>query len=494
MTDVDAGAMRDHGRNRRAMDAGYRAASAHRTMRRSRSSPATAANWRLWVSGGFLAIAIIFGGGGTPSPSTELVVELAALAAIVAWAWLAAKDRRYSTIEVDRPLFLVAALVVAVPLLQLVPLPPAIWHNLPGREGEVQALALVGGDNAWMPLSLSPPRTIASALALIPPVAMLFMTLRLRGRDRQRLVGVFAALGVLAAVVGVVQLASGNANWLRFYPGSEGGFATGFQANRNADADVLLIAAMGLVAWWKGGGEFRNLRQAPSVVAALLVFLLLSVVLTGSRTGVVLILVAAVASAAMILRIMATKNRRVIAAVLLSVVVVGGSVYFLSGNARVQRTLTRFGSEDAVRPEIWKDTIYAIGQYWPAGSGVGTFQPVFAAAERLEFVRPDFSNRAHNDYLEFALEAGIVAPVVLLVVVIFAAVRLKRLLSGADSGKQRTVGILVLGAFLVLLFHSLVDYPERSLSLAVVSGMMGGLLGRGWSGGGRRSDLRELEG
>jgi len=432
-------------------------------------------------------VAIVFGGGGSPAPSMELVVELAAIVAVTTWAWLAASDRNYAGPAIDWPLFTVAALVVVIPLLQLIPLPPAIWHHLPGRKIEVQALALVGRDSAWMPLSESPPRTMASVLSLLPPAAMGFMISRLRRRDRLKLIGCLAVLGLLAAIVGVFQLASGNANWARLYAITQYGFETGFQANRNADADLLLIAAMGLVAWAVSDNRLTQSRQMQVVIAAVYLFFALSVVLTGSRAGVALIVVAIIGSAAMILRVILVKNRRhVVAAVLGIAAAVASSAYFLSANARVQHTVDRFDQGDVVRPEIWKDTIYAIGLHWPVGTGIGTFQPIFTAAESLEFVRPDFSNRAHNDYLEFGLEAGIAAPVLLLAIIIFAAVRLWKMLASKDGGGQRVLGIFVLGSLLVLFLHSLVDYPERSMSLAVVTGLLWGLLGRLRSGEGWR--------
>jgi O-antigen ligase len=432
---------------------------------------------RVWVSGAFLAVAIIVGGGGSPSPAPELVVELAAVAALVAWAWLVRGDRRYPGPPIDRWLFAMAALVAAIPLLQLVPLPPALWHRLPGRAVEIEALALIGRADVWMPLSESPPRTLASALSLIPPLAMLFMVSRLREQDRLRLIAWLAVLGLLAAVVGAIQLTSGDAHWLRFYSFTHYGFATGFQANRNADADVLLIAAMALISWTVLDRRFTQSRQMQLVVGALYLLLALSLLLTGSRTGIALFSVAILATAALLLRTIAIKNWRLVAAAMVGIATLAGSSYFLVDNARVQRTLDRFDYGDAVRPEIWQDTLYAIHQHWPLGSGIGTFEPVFTAAERLEFVRPDFSNRAHNDYLEFALETGIVAPVLLIVILAFAAVRLWSKIRMKDDQRPSVIGIFVLGSLLVLLFHSLVDYPERSMSLAVVTGMLAGLLG-----------------
>src|SRR3546814_20019438 len=66
-------------------------------------------------------------------------VQTCALPIFIAWAWLGHRDRGYSRFEIDWPLFVLAALFVAIPLLQVVPLPPAIWHQLPGRDAERQA-------------------------------------------------------------------------------------------------------------------------------------------------------------------------------------------------------------------------------------------------------------------------------------------------------------------------------------------------------------------
>ncbi|TPG37962.1 O-antigen ligase family protein [Sphingomonas koreensis] len=462
----------------------HRTARPHRRGRRSGSPSTAKPGWRVWVSGTLLTVAIVFGGGGTPSPTPELVVELAATVAIVVWAWLTGRDRQYPSPKVDRPLFVMAGIFVAIPVLQLVPLPPWIWHHLPGRDVEIRALALVDRANGWMPWSESPARTVASALSLIPPIAMLFMVSRLRRRDQTILLAVIAALGLLAGIVGVIQLSSGNANWFRFYTVTEYGFATGFQANRNADADVLLIAAMALAAWVSIDDRIRRSRQLQLVLVVIFCFLTLSVVLTGSRAGVALILVVIVASGAMIANKIMLRNLRTCVVAGLVLAILGATFYSITNNARVERTFDRFDRGAERRPEIWKDTVYAIGQHWPAGSGVGTFQPIFAAAERLEYVRPDFSNRAHNDYLEFVLEVGLVAPVFLLAAAAFLMVRLREMVGDRASRERRATASFVLGCFFVLVLHSLVDYPMRTMSLATIAGVLSGLLVRSE----RRSD------
>ncbi|MCM8731994.1 O-antigen ligase family protein, partial [Hephaestia sp. GCM10023244] len=444
-----------------------------------------------WLIAAFLLIvAIVFGGGGTPAPRAELVVQIAALSAIVVWVWAwvrpGNRDRAEAHALTDWPLFMLAALFVAIPLLQLVPLPPAIWHQLPGREVERQALALVGAEQVWMPLSVSPTRTLASLLSLLPPMAMLYFTTRLTLRERSRLLGLVAALGLLSVVVGVVQLASGNGNWLRFYDMTNYGFATGFQASRNAQADVLLVASMAFAAWAATSRRIAESRQGWIAVGSVLVVLWLAIVVTGSRSGFAMIPIALIACLVMVVRRVRLPGRRMAVLAVGALLLLGGAGVVLHDNVRVERTLARFDDLKDVRPEIWSDTWYAIGQHWPAGTGVGTFRPVFDASERLEVVRPSYANRAHNDYLEYSLEAGVVGVLALAIALVFALYRIWTTLRRNDDRRARVQALCVLGVLTVLLLHSLVDYPMRSLSLGVMAGLFGGLL----SGGVRGRALR----
>src|SRR3546814_8043789 len=80
-------------------------------------------------------------------------------------------------------------------------------------------------------------------------MAMLYFTTQLTVRDRSRLLGLLSALALLSVVVGVLQLVSGNGNWFQFYGSTNYGFATGFQASRNAQADLLIIWSMAFAAW-----------------------------------------------------------------------------------------------------------------------------------------------------------------------------------------------------------------------------------------------------
>lgn len=443
----------------------------------SRSTPSALGvarpSLRFWIVAGLLSVAIMFGGGGTPSPRTEMVVEFATLVAILLWAWLPAT--RPDT-PFDRLLLVGLGIILLVPLIQLVPLPPAVWQSLPGRENELAALRTIDATSAWMPISIIPHRTIASWLALLPPVTLAFMVSRLDPEDRLRLLQYFVGLVVMAAVIGVIQVASGSARWLRFYGNAHYGFGIGFQANRNAGADLLLLGMIGLVALFAGPERTRFRATGTIAMFGLLfAFLATSVLLTGSRAGVVLLLVPMLAAViAVRFRTGSLRRYAVILAVLATVTIAGG--YALKDNPSIRSTWGRFADINDNRGDLRIDTRHALDAYWPVGSGLGSFVPVFIGAERLETVDRTQPNRAHMDYLEFALETGLAAFLIVPAVFGFAGMRG---IEACRTGREGHVALFFAAGLLVILaLHSLVDYPMRSIALASAFALSIGLLAR----------------
>jgi O-antigen ligase len=421
-----------------------------------------------WLLPGLIAVALLFGGGGAPAPLPGLIVELAALAALVAALWLGPGDTPW-----PRRALVFAAALLALPLLQLVPLPPALWRALPGRATEAAALDLIGAGGRWMAWSVSPPRTLASLLALLVPAIALVLAARASPRRRRPALVAVAAIGGLGVVVGAAQLAGGDSGVLRFYAESHAGYLTGFQANRNAEADVLLIAMLALAALDAGAPQGSRPRRA--VVWAGLALFGVGVLLTGSRAGIALGV--AVAGGIVVWRARAVLQRPGARAKLaLGFGAIAALASLLVGNDVARRMAARFAQGGDPRPELWTDTLYAIGQYWPLGSGLGTFVPVFVAAERLEVVDPSRPNRAHNDFLELALEAGAPGLALLASLAAWLAWRWASRMRGAGSPAERAELVFAGGTLALLALHSVVDYPLRSMSLAALAGVATGII------------------
>lgn len=416
-----------------------------------------------------VALAMVFGGGGSTAPLSELTLEAMATAVLVAWLWL---DRPTSPSLAPRSLWTIVAILVAVPLVQLVPLPPALWHSLPGRETERDALALIGQADSWQPWTVAPSRTFAALLSLGPCVLVMVMV---------------AAVGVLAVLVGAAQLSGGEDGAFRFY-GARSGSLEGFQANRNHAADVLLIAMVAFAAatreWherWRHKIRGPNLTS-PALSAVVLIFATVSsiaVIFTTSRAGMAMLPIAWLGVLLMIrpwLRV--TRRALVVLAVSATVAVVLGAL-IVQHNHVIARIAARFTLDQEFRPRIWEDSLYAARAYFPFGSGMGTFVPVFQAIERLENIDVFLTNRAHNDVLELAIEGGAPGIAALLaisaIIVGQAAVALRRTAMSPATGSLPQV-IFALVTLTVIALHSQVDYPLRSMSLQCLAGLAIGLL------------------
>lgn len=426
-----------------------------------------------FVVGAFLlCVALVFGGGGWPSPESELVVHFGSVVALIAWAVLA----RQAPTNIDRTFWLLAAALIALPLAQLVPLPPSLWQALPGRETEANALALAGDAARWMPLSLHPGRTLSAALALVPPLVMAWLTSQMSPAERTKLLVVVAIVGLASVMIGAFQLIGARSGWSSFYEHAAIGFLHGFQANRNAAADLLLIAVLAVPAYARLRPDVFERPGARMLAGGVYALMLLGMVLTGSRTGLALgVLV--LAATPLILRPHLIGARTLLLAGLAAIALAGTAGWVMKDNPRIANVIDRFDLQGRSRPELWRDTAFLVDRYWPVGSGVGTFATVMPTAERLELVDEGYPNRAHNDVLEFLLEGGIAAVAIMLACLTFVAVRVYAMLR---SGRTVPIvhGVFALAAFGILALHSLVDYPMRSLSLACLAAFAAGLLAR----------------
>ena len=430
----------------------------------------------------YLALALALGGGGSPSPLPEMLLEWVALATLVAVVWLKPEATRWPRHAIG-----FAGALLALPALQLVPLPPDLWRALPGREVETAALDLVGAGQQWMPLSVSPPRTLAALLAMVVPAVAVLVAALASPRGRMLGLAALVAMALISLVVGLVQLADGPGGALRFYAASHAEDLTGFQANRNAEADVLLIGLLAIGALT--AGLPARWQSTARIAAALGAVLLASgVILTASRMGALLLAglaLAALATLAVRYRVRLTRSRKLAlgGAAMAMAAAFAWAVAVGSAPSRIGARFAQGGAE--ARPQIWHDTLYAICQYWPWGSGVGTFVPVFVAAERLEAVDPSYPNRAHNDFLELALEAGLPGVVALLALSGLLVWRLWVRLREQRSREDRAQLWFAGGVLVVVALHSIVDYPLRSMALAAAVGAAAGfiLTAAGQSGG-----------
>ncbi|EJU14688.1 O-antigen polymerase [Sphingomonas sp. LH128] len=412
-------------------------------------------------------MAVVFGGGGSGAGIANLVVQLAALGALAYHRDAFAEFFN----EAPRALSVVVGVTVALPLMQCIPLPPAVWHLLPGRIVVEQSIVLIGEQDNWMPISLNLNRTIIAFLALVPPLAILILTWRCTFRDSWSLLAVLVTCCVFCIVLGAQQLALGNRELMLYSEGANSQGLRGTFANRNTAGlfiDIGLCALVGLL--WRPRQSV--LRMGVGFGVALL--LGLGLVLTQSRSSMTLVVVPVVMFLFYLwtVRVTFLEHRARLLALIVTVAVIFGAVAMLGSNARVQRSLSRFDTLEDARPAIWQDAQSSISRFWPVGSGIGTFDEVFQLDESLENLSPGRAARAHNEYLETMVESGAIAPFLIVLWAVTIVVL-------AWRGIRREVGrgsqAAALAIFILLAFQSILDYPLRSQALLCVAAMALGI-------------------
>lgn len=412
-----------------------------------------------------LVAALMLGGAASVGHLGRLIVQLAALPL----AWIAVSRLAGSTMTVPaRNGLILLSLILLLPLLQLVPLPPALWTAMPGREAFVRIYEAMGVTPGWMGISLSPEATLTSWLALIPAATIFTATLTLPEEARLRLC--FAVIGValLSVLIGALQVSGGGARTLYFFDITNVGSAVGFFSNRNHLATLLLAAIPLLSLLFRSAG--RVALNRPAVIgrriaaASVASILVIGILFTGSRAGLVLLIpTLALTYAATMRSSVGVPPLKLIVAVLVTgiaaiAIVVYGPFY--------ERIMARSASlEDEARVWAAPITLEAGWQVFPFGSGFGSFDAMFRAAAGDRHITASYVNHAHNDYLELWLTGGLPA-LLLLAAVLWWGLRLAianwRLKPGNPSAISRTASVVVL----VILLHSIVDYPVRTVAIS----------------------------
>lgn len=435
-----------------------------------------------------LAICFLIGGASQKHALRLTLVELAALP-VLGLALLRVWDR--SVWKTHRFAVCVLAAAAAIPLIQLIPMPPGLWGALPGREQGVLALEIAGVTPGWAPMSVAPDMTWRSFLALLPATAV-FLGVLTTGPSAHRgfLQLVFLALAG-SFLLGLAQALAGDP----FYPWptTDRGSVSGLFANRNHLATLCLVS-LPLAAAMIGIGARRGAegRTAFWIGLTVVAVAVVTVAATRSRAGVGL-LGPALAFSAMIVWTAAGKARLGPAA--LGLAGVAGAALLLVATLGLGPILDRFdpSAPPEARFERWPTVAEAAQTYLPTGAGFGSFERVYRSVETLEELDATSFNRAHNEYLETWLEGGWLSVGVLIAFLIWFGRRAWaawRAPAGAtaDMARAASVGILM------LLMHSAVEFPLRTVTMMAVLALLAAVLELGVGAAPETGRLRSRRG
>lgn len=411
---------------------------------------------------GFLIVALVLGGASRHEVITSDIVSLVALPVLgMAIFRLRARfDARWRL-----PLIILAGTAL-LPLLQLIPLPPALWTALPGRAPIAEAMTLAGVAHGWAPLSLSPQTTWVCFLSLFPPVTMLVAGLTVDPEWRWRMVLAVVGAGVVGVLLGALQVAGGDDSALRFYAVTNDTVAVGFFSNRNHFASFLIcvtVLATGVAAAAVATRPVSRPLLLFGLGAAALA--LAGVGMTGSRAGLVLLAPAGLGALAMAWRAGLTRGRAGRGLAVLAVVFVA-SVLLVQATFGQAIGRIQAGFTGEVRVIAAASTVSAIKAFSPVGSGFGTFVPVYKMYEAPDAVINTYINHAHDDWLEVVLEGGVPAILLLAAFLVWFGRRALELWRSDDP--SLTVARAASVCVVLMLAHSFGDYPLRAPMMATL--------------------------
>jgi O-antigen ligase len=423
-------------------------------------------NGRFWTfaAAGYLVACLLLGGASAAGAAANALLQLAALVLILVWAW-----SRNAPLprEARGPLWIAGAFVLVV-LISLIPLPASLWAGLPYRDEIATGFKLIGMPLPALPLSLAPPSTIWSLLALLPPAAMFLMVASLPNDERRRLAVPLLAVASLSIVLGAFQLLGGPESPLRPYAVTNNTSPVGFFANVNHEGTLLLCSLpfMAFLAGRAAGRRSRSKRSGGAVISvAVGLFLTVGIAISGSSAGYGLFIPTALAS-------LLIYRRAVVGRIAwpwtagMSLVLLIFTVVALRGPLSSEAFAGDLTDQPTSRRVLAATTVRAIEDSFPVGTGLGTFQTVYRRYENPDRVTRQYANHAHNDYVEFVLELGIAGLLLILAFIAWWAMALVRVwrseVPGAGMARAASVAIGV------VLLHSIVDYPLRTSAIAAV--------------------------
>lgn len=435
-----------------------------------------------WLFASFAIMVFLTGGGSRHD--IDSVGPLRFIAAIVL-----AIAVYYQTTEsfkrVAQPVILLLLLTILM-ALQLIPLPPDWWSSLAGRETIVEAGELLGLADLWRPLTFSPLKTANSLASLVVPLAALMLLALLddAGWSRVRKLIIFA--GLASALLGLAQIILPGASGLYLYDITNSGSAVGLFANRNHNALFLNIALLfSLFENWRTSSE--KSAGAQLTLVAIQIVLLLAILINGSRFGLVLLaFVALVFAVRLIISYRSAKNGPQDAGIQklaagFAIAVSLGLIALFAAMSRIP-AIDRFFAknlDEDNRAETLPYMLDLLTDHFPYGVGFGAFEQAYRTIEPTELLGPAYLNNAHNDWLQIAIEGGVIA--IGLVVIAFillarSAVLLWKAQRNAGSASSGSwLGFLTL---LMIALHSVVDYPLRVPSIMLVCAVCVGMVFR----------------
>lgn len=437
---------------------------------------------KFWGLSAFLVLVFVM--GGSARGDIESLIILRPVSAVALGFTLT--SLKWEQVRRYRWLFTLAVACVGLAIAQLAPLPLHSSYGLSGHSiiAEIDSASSTFGGTR--PLSLAPSKTWNALWSMLLPLTVLVLGVQLSVHEQQKLLAVVLLIGIASAILGCAQTLSDPQGPLYYYDDMGRGLPVGLLTNRNCQA-VFLASLLPMLAVWTrintGGltssrsGKISPISWCTAVIGLCLLPIIL---LTGSRSGTLAGILAclslpfvAVCGERQAIKAahfqygckMGGANRILPGAILVIGLGLVGLAIWVGRAVSVDRLFATNGNDD-LRIQIFPTVREMIDLYWPWGTGLGTFKPVYRVHETSSILMPMIMNHAHNDWLEVAMTAGPAGVTILLVTVVLWLLRLMIVYASRKSSNSPyfgRLGLVVIGLFALA---SVSDYHIRTPSIS----------------------------
>lgn len=431
---------------------------------------------------GFATLAL-----GGVSDGAVLIQEL--LAALLALAYLlkhvtpagrrqaASAHHRSRAHHVSAVLLVIIVAMLALPALQRVPLPYAVTQALSPMSAQLSAEAAHttgAAVPAWIPVSVARQATWnAMAERMIYGIMLVLSLHTFRSpKTWRRLLWVLLAFGFAQALYGLLHAMSGAAApSLRW--------AHGTFVNKNHFAGYLELtiplafAALILQRERVASQQRRSPGEQAVKMLLLAGFSLLAIaalVLSGSRGGLISFSAGLVVFTLLAVR-RGLMNRRLAGILLLAGVI--AAVLLAANLDRIRAHGDELEHAVRIRAEIWKSAWHIFQDFPVAGAGLGTYSHLSRRYRTFQGVL--FFEHAHNDYIEYLAETGVVGASLLLLAACWLAWRLLAAWQAQRSVQALAVSTAGLSALVSMAVHSVMDFNLHIPANAMLACMVAAL-------------------
>jgi O-antigen ligase len=378
---------------------------------------------------------------------------------------------------------------------QVVPLPAGLVRFLaPGSYDFRRLYAPEFSGMKFMTLSIVPSSTIGAGLFLASLVILGFLVLHTvkRGRQIRVLLAALVASGAFQALYGLFELTRSEPRLLFYRKVFSPGSVTGTFVNRNHFSGYLemvvplalglAIARMNMMTFgvrgfreklllWTSKGILVNvLILAGAVVMAV------AVALSNSRSGLAVLAFTAFLFLGLSVSAFSRNGFRqpwvgkTVRATFLCVAALALTI-------GIGSTIRRFALDDLLhedRPQYWANTVEIIRDFPLFGTGLGTFASAYGAYEKSSSNELQLVH-AHNDYLEYVAELGLVGGVLLIGSVLYLAVSAFLGWRGRRNAQARALGLGGIVSLSGMGLHAVTDFnlhiPANMVLFTVVLGL-----------------------